>query len=249
MANGKRPKTEAEIAARAKVKERKAERRKAERQAKKDATVAIPGSAQAEETRAAGAPAAGPSSAVRLAQVVNLHLAGYSLADIGAAIGASAEEVDRMISTDATRYVRSQPQLRTWVRNWTSGKYTELLEAVWAEASAKADAIPEGRTAPVPHKVRMDSQDKALRILDSMRKLHGADAPTQTEVKVEAAPEAVEALVRSLSRDQGLDYDETVFDVVDAEVVHDAVEQAAQAEQVSGNAVGEDADGDEEWEQ
>lgn len=68
-------------------------------------------------------------------------------------------------------------------------------------------------------------------------------------MKLEAAPEAVEALVKSLSRDQGLDYDETVFDVVDAEVVHEAVEQAAHAEQVSGNAVGEDADGDEEWEQ
>ena len=152
-----------------------------------------------------------------------------------------------MISTDATRYVRSQPQLRTWVRNWTSGKYTELLEAVWTEASAKEGEVLDGGTKPVPHKVRMDSQDKALRILDAMRKLHGADAPTQTEVKVEAAPEAVEALVKSLSRDQGLDYDETVFDVVDAEVVHDAVEQAAHAEQVSGNAVGEDADGDEEW--
>lgn len=228
-------------AAKAKAKERKAERRAEEKAKKGEAALAIPGSAQAEEVGAKG------PSAVRLAQIVNLHLAGYSFAEIGEAIGASTDEVDRMINLDATRYVRNQPQLRTWVRNWTSGKYTTLLEAVWDEASAKPDTVLEGSDKPVSHKVRMDSQDKALRILDSMRKLHGADAPTQTEVKVDAAPEAVEALVAALSAQSGLGYDETIFDI-DSEVVHEAVEQSAQAEKDSGDAVGHDADGDEEWE-
>lgn len=228
-------------AAKVKAKERRAERRVEEKAKKSEAALAIPGSAQAEDVGAKG------PSAVRLAQIVNLHLAGYSFAEIGAAIGASADEVDRMINLDATRYVRNQPQLRTWVRNWTSGKYATLLEAVWDEASAKPGEVLEGHSKPVAHRERMDSQDRALRILDSMRKLHGADAPTQAEVKIEAAPEAVEALVNALSAANGLGYDETIFDI-DAEVVHEAVEQSAEAERVSGNAVGHDADGDAEWE-
>lgn len=204
--------------------ERSLERRRVKREA-------IPGSAQAE---GANLPVRSHASrsAVRLAQVVNLHIAGMSLAEIGDAIGASADEVDRMIATDAARYVRSQPQLRTYVRNWVSERYLTLLDAVWDDATAPS--IPEGPDAPrssgkvsaMGFDKKLASQDRAIRILDSMRKLHGADAPVQAEVKVEAAPEAVEALVNTLASVQGYAYDDTVFDMVEADVVHEAAQGA-----------------------
>lgn len=158
-------------------------------------------------------------NAAQLAQIVNLHIAGFSLSDIGASIGASADEVDRILQNDTARYVRTQPALRTYVRNYVSGKYNELLHAVWDEATDKK------------HPAKLENQDRALRILDRMAKLHGADAPTQTEVKVEAQPEAVENMVKVLAAAQGVGYDDTVFDIVDAEVIDAGVE----AETVSGN--------------
>ena len=89
----------------------------------------------------------------------------------------------------------------------------------------------------------LEHQDRALRILDKMAKLHGAEAPVQSEVKVESAPEAVEKLVSALAAQQGLGYDVGVFDVVDAEVVEDAVSQSADALGVAGDEV-EVSDGD-----
>lgn len=171
--------------------------------------------------------------AARLAQIVNLHISGMSLSQIGASIGASAEEVDRMLAADAGRYVRSQPALRVYVRNWISDRYSSMLAAVWDEATDQN------------HPRKLDNQDRALRILDRMTRLHGAEAPVQTEVTVDAAPEAVERLVAALASGKGLGYDTSVFDVVDADVVDEAVEQShaaleAASEMVSGN---EDEDG------
>lgn len=174
------------------------------------------------------------TQAQRLAQIVNLHIAGYSLADIGEAIGATESEVDRLLTQDAARYVRSQPALRTYVRNFISSKYTSLLEAVWDEATDKT------------HIHKLENQDRALRILDRMAKLHGADAPTQTEVTVEAAPEAVEKLVNALAATHGLGYDVDVFDVVDGEVVHDAVGESAGFLETASHAVENAQEGDED---
>lgn len=169
--------------------------------------------------------------AARLAQIVNLHIAGYSLAEIGASIGATAEEVDRILAADAARYVRTQPALRAYVRNWVSERYTALLDTIWDEATDPNRAS------------KLEAQDRAIRILERMTKLHGADAPAQTEVKVEAAPEAVEKLISSLAAQQGYGYDENVFDavaeVVDAEIVHEAAVESHEATLVSGNAVEE----------
>lgn len=173
------------------------------------------GAEQAEVALAAQTEA--QASAQRLAQIVNLHISGFSLADIGAQIGATAEEVDRMLSQDASRYVRSQPALRTYVRNYISGKYTEMLDTVWARAT---DAS---------HRENLEAQDRAVRILDRMAKLHGADAPTQTEVKVEAAPENVERMVAALAAANGVGYDVSIFDTVPGEVVHDAVGESLAA--------------------
>lgn len=170
--------------------------------------------------------------AARLAQIVNLHIAGYSLAQIGAEIGASAEDVDRMLASDMQRYVRSQPALRVYVRNWVSERYSKLLEAVWDEATDKT------------HREKLENQDRALRILDRMTRLHGAEAPVQSEVKVEAAPEAVEKLVNALAAQQGLGYDDSIFDVVDAEVVHEAAEESHTALLSAGEQVGETQEGD-----
>lgn len=178
------------------------------------------------------------SNAERLAQVVNLHIAGMSLSQIGQTIGASADEVDRMLTRDAARYVKSQPALRVYVRNWVSDRYAKLLEAVWDEATDRN------------HPEKLDNSAQALRILKEMQSLHGAQAPTQTEVKVEAAPEAVDQMVNALAAQQGLGYDVSVFDsvadVVDAEVVHDAVEQSADALLDAGEMVGEAQEGDPE---
>lgn len=153
-------------------------------------------------------------NAQRLAQIVNLHIAGFSLAEIGASIGASADEVDRLLSQDAQRYVRSQPALRVYVRNYINSKYTKLLDTVWDRAT---DATS---------RENFEAIDRAERILTRMARLNGAEAPVQSEVTIDAAPEAVEKLVTALSQAQGLGYDTSVFDVVDAEVVHDAVDES-----------------------
>jgi len=188
--------------------------------------------ADAEAQSLTDAQNAAQATAARLAQVVNLHIAGFSLAEIGASIGASAEEVDRLLTQDTARYVRNQPALRTYVRNWISKHYMTMIEADWPMASDPN------------HREKLEHQDRVMRMLDRMAKLHGAEAPTQAEVKVEAAPEAVERLVNVLAAGQGLGYDTSIFDVVDAEVVHEAAVESADAEQVSGNAVSEPQEGE-----
>lgn len=148
----------------------------------------------------------------RLAQIVNLHIAGYSLSAIGAQIGMTGDEVDRMLAQDAQRYVRTQPALRTFVRNYISEKYSGLLDATYKQA------------VDTTHGQQLEYVDRAQRILTQMGRLHGAEAPTQTEVKVEAAPEAVERLVSALAAQRGQGYD---MDVFDAELVEDAVHEIA----------------------
>lgn len=178
---------------------------------------------------------AAKASAARLAQIVNLHIAGFSLEAIGAEIGATAAEVDRMITSDAARYVRNQPALRTYVRNWISAKYMTMIEADWDAASDPT------------HKEKLENQDRVMRMLDKMSRLHGADAPTQTEITVDAAPETVEKMVAALAAGRGLSYSTDIFDTVPGTVVHDAAIQSASALEVSGNAVEdeqpEDGDG------
>lgn len=204
--------------------------RSAEQQARvQEAAV---GAAQAEAAEAAQT--AAQASAARLAQIVNLHIAGYSLSAIGASIGATADEVDRMLATDAARYVRSQPALRTYVRNWVSERYTKLLDAVWDEATDKN------------HKEKLEHQDRALRILDRMERLHGASAPTQHEVAVEPAPDAVEKLVAALSASQGLGYDTSIFDTVEGQTVDDAVGDSLAALERASAQVEEPQPGDED---
>lgn len=173
------------------------------------------------------------AQAAMLAQIVNLHISGHSLAEIGLAIGASAAEVDRMLTQESARYVRNQPQLRTYVRNWISERYTAMIEADYDIATDKL------------HPEKLDHQDRVLRILNNMAKLHGALAPVQTEVKVDAAPEAVDKMVAALAARQGLAYDISVFDTVPGTVVHEAVEQSREATRASGNAV-EESDGDDD---
>lgn len=170
----------------------------------------------------------------KLAQIVNLHLAGYSLSDIGDAIGSTSEEVEAMLTKDTAKYVRTQPALRAYVRNFVSGKYTKLLEANWDEATDPS--------APR----QLEAQDRSIKILERMAKLHGAEMPVQSEVKLDAAPEAVDKLINALASGQGYGYDDSVFDVVDAEIVHDAVTESAQAEASSAaeidGAAGDDDD-------
>lgn len=200
---------------------------------KQKAALARRAEAKAEEDALAVQRTKAQERAARLAQIVNLHIAGFSLADIGASIGATESEVERMLTEDTQRYVRTQPALRTYVRNFISGKYNDLLEAVWDEATDKT------------HKEKLEHQDRALRILDRMARLHGAEAPTQTEVKVETAPEAVDKLVQKIAAAQGLGYDTSIFDVVPGQVVYEAVEASHAALEESSSAV-EDSDGDDD---
>ena len=195
---------------------------------------ALPGSAEHEALVQQGKARAARVDAARLAQIINLHIAGYNFEQIGARIGASADEVERLVMRDSARYVRTQPQLRNYLRNWISGKYNDLLEAVIEEATDKN------------HPKKLEHQDRAVRILKEMTDLHGAAAPKQSEVKIEAAPEAVEQLVKTLSAQVGLDYDADVFDAeviedVDAPAVQQTVAQlkaaTEQALEVSGHEV------------
>lgn len=165
--------------------------------------------------------------AKQLAQIVNLMIAGHSLADIAAATGHTADEMDRLLARDMSRYVRNQPALRIFVRNFISSKYTGLLDAVWDEATDKT------------HEFKLENQDRALRILKEMARLHGAEAPTQTEVKVEAAPETVEKMVAFLAGQSGQGYDADVFDTVPGEVIHEAARSAAGELERSAEAVGD----------
>lgn len=163
----------------------------------------------------ANLPATQPQvKAAQLAQLVNLHIGGFSLQQIGDAMGCTAEEVDRILTEDVTRYVRSQPALRVFVRNYISAKQGKLLEAVWDQAVDKQNPR------------QLEYQDRANRLLANMAKLHGAEAPVQKEITVEHAPAAVEALVDALSKQQGTAYDVSVFDVIDAEIIEDYIEEA-----------------------
>ena len=174
--------------------------------------------------------------AAQLAQIVNLMIGGYSLTDVAASIGATVPEVERMLAEETQAYVRTQPALRTYVRNYVSGKYSELLEAVIHEATDRK------------HGQKLENSLQAVRILERMARLHGADAPTQSEVKIEAAPEAVDRIVKALAAQEGLGYDESIFDdpdIIDVEVVEDAVAQSAVALEVSRNQV-EESDGHDE---
>lgn len=173
--------------------------------------------------------------AARLAQVVNLHIAGFSLADIGAQIGASADEIDRMLTADTARYVRNQPALRTFVRNWVSERYSKLLDTVWDAATDK------------DHGEMLEHQDRAVKLLDRMARLHGAEMPVQKEVTIDAAPDAVERMVAALSAAKGMAYDATIFDIVDAEVVHEIAAEAHDHTVVSGNRVEEPDESDEDF--
>jgi len=174
------------------------------------------------------------ANAAMLAQIVNLVIAGYSYETIGAQIGMTADEVETMILDKSARYVRTQPALRTFVRNYVSGKYTELLDAVWTEATDRN------------HKEKLENSAQALRILKEMTNLHGAAAPTQAEVKVEQSNDAVEALVRALAAQQGKAYDDSIFDIVPGKVVHDAVDDSATRLAISASAVEDPQPGDED---
>lgn len=169
------------------------------------------------------------ANAVQLAQIVNLHLAGYSLAEIGLTIGATEREVDRMLTKDTARYIKNQPALRTYVRNFISSQYMDLLAPVLPKAKDPSDPL------------FLESQDRALRTLDRMAKLHGAEAPVQKEITIESAPEAVEKLVAALADRSGLGYDESIFDedVMDAELVDDAVAESHAALEAASAAVEE----------
>lgn len=171
----------------------------------------------------------------QLAQIVNLMIAGYSLGDIALATGHTEAEMDRLLQRDMARYVRNQPALRVFVRNFISSKYMGLLDAVWDQATDE------------DHPEKLENQDRALRILNSMGRLHGAEAPTQAEVKVEASSETVEKMVAALAAKNGQMYDDGIFDVIDAEVVHEAAQASELELERSGAQVGDDQPGDEDF--
>lgn len=179
----------------------------------------------------AQAQTAAEEQAAMLAQIVNLHIGGYSLAAIGASIGATEEEVDRLLSRETARYVRNQPALRTYVRNFISERYLGLLEATYPQA---VDTTREDQ---------LDYLDRTQKVLAQMGRLHGAEAPTQAEVKVESAPAAVDALVKRIAAAQGRDFDADIFDL-DEDDIHEAHVVASEATVVSGNAVEELQEGE-----
>lgn len=211
--------------------------------AKKRSKKSIAAAAKAAERQAAeDLRNAEKAEAQRLAQIVNLKISGHSFADIGAQIGMSGDEVEQMLVRDAGKYVRTQSALRAYVRDWIGEKYTGLLDAVYTEATDRN------------HPEKLENSAQALRILDKMSRLYGADAPTQSEVKVEASPESVEQLVAALAAGKGIGYDTDVFDadIVEAEIVEDDEppvdrlhQQALTALENASREVEEEHDGDE----
>lgn len=173
------------------------------------------------------------AQAQRLAQIVNLRISGHSFASIGKAIGATADEVETMMLRDAGAYVRTQPALRGYARNFIAEKLTGLLEGVYEEATDRT------------HPLKLENSQQSLRILKEMSNLFGAAAPTQSEVTVDAAPEAVERLVAKFSAQQGVAYDMDVFDV-EVEEVHEAHDQAVLALEQASDAVDAVVDEDED---
>lgn len=176
--------------------------------------------------------------AAQLAQVVNLVISGHTFEEIGAAIGASADDIERMVTTGSEKYVRTQPALRTWVRKWISEKYSVMIDADWEVAADKL------------HPDKLEHQDRVVKMLVQMERLHGAAAPTQSEVKIEHSHDAVESLVRKLAERQGQGYDVSIFDdeddTVDAEVIHDSADAALAALEQASKDVGAPQPDDEE---
>lgn len=168
------------------------------------------------------------AAAARLAQVVNLTIAGYSYEEIGISIGASPDEVERLLTQDAQRFVRSQSSLRVWVRNFVSGKYLGLLDSVYDQAIDKNNSD------------QLEFHLAATRVLKEMARLHGAEMPTQAELKVEATPEAVDKMVARLAAGAGLGYDTDIFDVVPGSVIHEAAQAAPAALAKASKAVDQD---------
>lgn len=180
------------------------------------------------------------AAAQRLAQVVNLKIAGHSFAAIGKAIGCTADEVETMLQRDAGAFVRTQPALRGYVRNFISEKMSGLLDATYSQA------INKNRPD------QLDYVASVQRTLKGMADLYGANAPTQSEVTVDAAPEAVERLVQKFANQRGVGYDLDVFDLDDddveeiAEIVEEAHTQVQAALESSSEAVEQAQDGDED---
>lgn len=155
--------------------------------------------------------------AARTAQIANLLIAGHTFDSIGRAVGCSGAEVEKMIAADTGRYVRSQASLRIWVRNWISAKYAAMIDTDW-------DAATDNNRPDM-----LDHQDRVDRFLRSMARLHGADAPTQTEVKVEAAPESIERMVAALAAQRGQGYDADIFDIDEDDITEVAHENHSSA--------------------
>lgn len=170
------------------------------------------------------------AAAQQLAQMVNLVIAGHSLAAIGASIGKSADEVEQMLVRESGRYIRTQPALRAYARSLISEKTAGLLEATYDQA------IDTKRPDQLDY---VASVQKTLR---DLARLHGADAPTQTEVTVGASDETVEALVATLAQGKGLAYNDDVFDL-DPDDVEEIVEASHREVEAAHDAV-EDSDGD-----
>lgn len=172
------------------------------------------------------------AAAQQLAQIVNLTISGHSFAAIGEKIGKSGDEVEAMLVQKAGAYIRTQPALRAFARNWIGEKYTGLLDAVYTEATTAG------------HEQKLEHQDRAIKILKEMARLYGADAPTQSEVRVESTPEAVEKLVARLSQAQGVGYNTDIFDAEFEEVVDEAKEQTALALDSASHEVERPQEGD-----
>lgn len=173
------------------------------------------------------------AAAQQLAQMVNLVISGHSYASIGAAIGKSADEVEEMLVRESGRYIRTQPALRAYARTLISEKTAGLLEATYPQA------------VDTSRRDQLDYVSSVQKTLRDLARLHGADAPTQAEVTVAASDETVEALVTRLAQNQGLAYNDDVFDLDDDdvhEVVDGIVEHSHAALEAAEAALDNDAD-------
>lgn len=204
------------------------------RTAAQAAAIAKRAAEKAREDDLAEQVSAADEAAARSAQIANLLIGGHTMASIAAATGQSEDELEQMLAADSARFIRSQKSLRVWTRRYISERYSRMLEA---NIDAATDKM---------HPARLENQDRVLRILAGLERLHGAAAPTQTEVSVEAAPEAIERMVALLAAEQGKGYDPDIFTLSDddvtevREVAHAAPANALAALEAAADATEQD---------
>jgi len=158
-----------------------------------------------------------------IAHVINLQIAGWTLDEIATHMELPREMLVSALIAHQKRFVKNQADLREYMRGLAGDRLDALLKAVWADATN-----PESPR-------QFPAQDRALKNIESQRKLWGLDAPNQVEISHKPTDEAVADLVQQVHHAlTGIPMeDEDILDIAEADVLPDEVDPGpGQAESV-----------------